>query len=335
MNITKHDFFNTGIRLNLSKEQVQEFWSALEQNEPGSASSSFSRYLFYFGALIVISAMSWFITIAFESFGGGGIFLISLSYAAIFLIAGHLMWNKKHLRTPAGLLITMAVCMIPLGVYGLENYLKLWSDDPYSKFIHFFHIINGRWLSMEMITILFGLIAIYFYPFPFLTAPIFLSSWFLTMDIVPALFGEIGWKQQCWISLFFGILLIMLGVAIDRKKKEDYGFWSYFFGALSFWGALNCLVWDKGEAILFVYLIINIVMMFLSILLERKILMIYGTLGIFLYISHLAFDIFGESVLFTFALSFVGLSIIALGILYQKNATRIEQSVKSFFKKGK
>jgi O-antigen/teichoic acid export membrane protein len=177
-------------------------------------------------------------------------------------------------------------------------------------------------------TILAGILALTFFPFPFLTAPIFFSVWFLSMDIVPFLFGKAAsWEQKCWISLCFGFVMLVIGFMLDRKKRGDYAFWSYLFGTLAFWGGLNCLVWTKGEVSLFIYLIINLMMMCFSILVRRHVLMIFGAIGVFAYLSHLAYNVFEDSILFPFALSFIGLVIIYLGILYQRNFGWIEKKM--------
>jgi hypothetical protein len=50
---------------------------------------------------------------------------------------------------------------------------------------------------------------------------------------------------------------------------------------------------------------------------------VFGAFGVFYYVGHLAWEIFEDSLLFPFVLSAVGLSIIALGILYAKNCDKI------------
>ncbi len=47
--------------------------------------------------------------------------------ALAFAIAGHVLWNRPGLRTPGGLLIAVAVAMVPLIVYGLQDWLQLWA----------------------------------------------------------------------------------------------------------------------------------------------------------------------------------------------------------------
>jgi len=70
--------------------------------------------------------------------------------------------------------------------------------------------------------------------------------------------------------------------------------------------------------------------MLVSVLLRRRVFIMFGSLGVFSYIGQLAWTIFEDSLLFPFALSAVGLAIIALGILYARNKGRIERQVLSF-----
>jgi hypothetical protein len=62
----------------------------------------------------------------------------------------------------------------------------------------------------------------------------------------------------------------------------------------------------------------------LSILLKRRLFMVFGVIGVFGYISYLAFQVFADSILFPFALSALGLAIIAVGVLYQKHYRAVE-----------
>lgn len=328
MEIDRDRFFSAASDLKIPEGDVEALWTALETRGQAVGPTPFAKYLFYFGAMIVISAMTWFMSSAWETFGGGGMFLIATAYALVLTAVGAFLWNKKELKTPAGLLITIAVCMVPLAIYGLETYFNIWPSDQPDRYRDFYSFVEGRWVSMEIGTILAALLALRFFPFPFLTAPLFFSIWFLTMDLAPLLLGQTGtWNQKCWISLVLGLLIMAIGFILDKRKNEGYAFWSYFFGTLSFWGALNCLVWNEGETVLIGYLLINVLMMCLSIALRRPILMVFGALGCFAYFSHLAYDVFENSILFPFLLSFLGLATIYLGIVYQRNSAWLEGKV--------
>ena len=85
-----------------------------------------AHLLWYAGALIVIGAMGLFSTLAFTQMGGRALTITAIVYAVAFALAGHHLWYQKNLRTPGGLLITVAVSMAPLAVYGIQDELGWW-----------------------------------------------------------------------------------------------------------------------------------------------------------------------------------------------------------------
>lgn len=335
MEISREQFFLAASKEGMSREQAEALWQTLRQRDQEPQASSFSKLMFYFGAMIIISAMTWLMNLGWEWFGGLGIFLISVGYAFLFTCMGAKLWKRADLKIPAGLFITIAVCMTPLAIYGLETHFHVWPQGEIEKYQDFFRWIRGSWIFMELGTILAGLVALKFFPFPFLTAPIFFAAWFLSMDIAPLLVrGESSWEQKEWISLCFGAALIFISYCIDRRQKKDYAFWGYFFGTLAFWTSLTAICWAKGELIFFVYFIINFLMMGFSILMRRKVFMVFGALGCFMYLSYLAYEIFQNSILFPFILSVIGLVIVYLGILYQKNIQWIEGKIAAIVPEG-
>lgn len=343
MKISKENFFAIGSSLKISDEQVKAFWMGFEKMDETPESTPFAKSLFYLGAMVIISAMTWFVHLGWEWFGGGGIFLIAIFYAMAFTLAGALSWDKKGLRIPSGILITIAVCMIPLAIYGLETYFNIWPAE-YLEYKDVYQWIRGSWIFLEIGTIFAGIVALCFFPFPFLIVPIFFATWFLAIDLLVLMTkDDSNWEQKYWVSLCFGLVWMTIGFFSDRNNKKDYGFWSYLFGTAAFWISLNYLVWDRSEFILFIYLVINLLMMCFSIFLRRNILMILGALGVFGYLGHLAYNIFENSLLFPFVLSAIGLLIIYLGVLYQRNMgwieknifKRIPSSIRDFLDNGK
>lgn len=328
MQTTKETFFKVATDLKIPNEQTELFWTTLEKMGSDSKSTLFSKFFYYFGALIVIIAMTWFMNLSLISFGGIGLFMIAAIYAVIFTAAGMLLWRQEDFRIPAGLLITMAVSMVPLGIYGLEIQWGIWPIENPGDYNSYYTSVNGSWIYMEVGTILAGLVALWFFPFPFLTVPIYISAWFLTIDIIPFIARkEVAWEQKNWISLGMGFFLLAIGYCNDRVKKEGYAFWSYLFGTFIFWGSLSSIMWNKGEGILLIYCVICFFMMCLSILLKRRVLMVFGAIGVSLYVFHLAFEIFDNLILFPFILSFLGLTIMIIGWWYQKNCIWIEKKL--------
>ena len=135
------------------------------------------------------------------------------------------------------------------------------------------------------------------------------------------------------ISMVLGGIIALISFFVDRKSEEDYAFWGYLFGVLTFWGAYSWL--DKGsEAGMFVYFAVNVALMFVSIVLQRRIFMIVGSLGAVGYLLHLAWTIFEGSMLFPVALVAMGIGIIFAGIQYNRNREAIEARILSVLPPG-
>ena len=134
--------------------------------------------------------MGWFMTTAWESLGGWGIAAIAIGYALMFLFVGNKFWQSPQTRIPGGLLITIAVCMTPLAVYGIERALGLWPQSAPGSYSEFHPYIKGCWVVMELCTVAAGFIALLFYEFPFLTAPIAYALWYMSMDMTSLIFGK-------------------------------------------------------------------------------------------------------------------------------------------------
>lgn len=331
MKIERKDLISAAKKIGISQDLSEKLWNELD-TQPSLHKFDLSRVLYYFGALLVIVAMSWFFGEAWDLFGGEGIFWIALTYILIFLTLGASFWNKSDLKTPGGIFITLAVCMIPLMVYGLQKWLGWWMVDQPGQYRDFFSWIKGGWFLMEIATFLGGCLAIYFYRFPFLTMPIFCALWFISMDIVPLILEESGNIEDLRkeISIVFGIGMLIVAYIIDLKSEKDLAFWPYFFGVLTFWGGLSLLE-PSSEYKRFLYLIINLGLMFLSVLLQRTVFLVFGTLGSLIYISSIFYKYFSNSLNFPIILSLIGIIVVFLGIFYSKNRVKIESSIMHLF----
>lgn len=325
MNIQRKDLQTAVERKIITTEQMNRIVEIAAVGSKDSLRFDFIHLLYYFGALIVIGAMGMFMTIGWESFGGGGIFATACAYAAAFTAAGYVFRFKKGMKVPGGLFVTMAVCMTPLAVYGLERALGLWPADDPGKYQGFHVWINGSWLVMEIATVIAGLIALYFFRFTFLTMPIAFSLWYMSMDLVPLIMHreEFSWDERKIVSVVVGLVMIIVSYIVDRRTKQDFSFWGYLFGMIAFWGGLSLM--DSGSELnKFLYCMLNVLLMLVSIWLSRKVFMIFGALGVFGYLGYLSYHVFEDSLLFPFALSFLGIVLIVCAVLYQKNEKRIE-----------
>lgn len=293
-----------------------------------SRSSSFDlvHVLWYAGTLIVMSAMGLFSTLAFSMMGGGALTVTALIYGVLFLWAGHYLWTARDLRTPGGLMIAIAVSMVPLAVYGIQDALGLWGQQGKPGTVRDFYIwIKGSWIFMEIATIVAAAAALRIYRFPFIVLLPAFAFWFMSMDIVPWIVDtkDVGnFEMARRVSIVFGIVAIATAMIVNaRQRSGDFAFWLYLFGVIMFWGGITATSGGTalGKAL---YCAMNVGFLFLAVFLGRRVFALFGTIGIVMYLGDLAEKVFKDSLLFPFALSLIGVGIIALGLYVHRHRDR-------------
>ncbi len=285
-----------------------------------------AHLLWYAGALIVIGAMGLFSTVAFSQLGGAALTICAIIYATVFTFAGHYLWHRKNLKTPGGLLIAVAVSMTPLAVYGIQDALGWWGTFGRPGTVHdFYEWIKGSWIFMEIAAIIAGVIALQFYRFPFIVSIIAVALWFMSMDLTPWVFAtsELDWEMRRKVSVWFGLAIVLMAWIVDyRKRNGDFAFWLHLFGLMAFWGGIS-VTESSGELAKAVYCLLNIGLLLLSVILMRRVYAVFGALGVSFYLGHLASRVFKDSLLFPFALSLIGIAVIAAGLLYHRKRLTI------------
>jgi hypothetical protein len=328
MNIQRSDLEALVVEGVLTTEQPAAIWAALERRGAGRARFDLVHVAYYAGALIVIGAMSYFLNEAWNRFDGGTLALIAAFYAFLFATASWFLISRAQLRIPGGLLLTVAVCMTPMVVYGIERMTGLWPQGDPGDYSDYYVWVKGSWIGMEVATVAAGLIALRFLRFPFLTAPIAFSLWFLSMDLAPLLFGQdtFEWDQRLWVSLVVGLLMLVAAYVLDRSGARDFAGWIYLFGMLAFWCGLTLMDGDS-EVTYAGYALVNIVLILLSVFLLRRVFVVFGAIGLMTYLGHLASTLFADSLLFPVALTVIGLGVMGVGIVLQRNHARIEAAL--------
>jgi hypothetical protein len=327
MHISKDDLMRAGHGL-ITPEQGEQLWNKLLGQHTGPVKTKFdaANVAYFFGALVVMSAMGWLMNLGFEKSGGIGIFCIAACYAILFIFAGRRLWFTENQKIPGGLLFTLAVWMTPLAIYGMEQAAGLWPQGAPANFQSYHIWIKGSWVVMEAGTIIAGLVALKFVRFPFLTFPVAFSLWYLSMDLTPLIFRrpEFSWDERLWVSLCFGLLMLLVTFLIDRRTREDYAFWGYLFGVMAFWGGMS-LMESRSEWNKFLYCAINIGLIFLAVFLQRRVFVVFGACGVFGYLGYLSYTVFKDSFLSPMALTLLGLTVIFVGVQYQRHRDKIEE----------
>jgi hypothetical protein len=318
-------------KLGFTHQQSVALWHELNAGYSTESRFEAAHVGYFFGALLVIGAMGWFITDGWDRFAGWQLTAIATFYAAVFVAAGSRVWRNALFRVPGGLLITMAVCMTPLAVYGIERQLDLWPQLDPGSYTHFHPLINASWVGMEACTALAALAALHFFKFPFLTAPAAYALWYMSMDLTGLIYGK-AWTfhQMCVVSVIFGIAMLLVSYWLDGKSELDFSYWGYLFGLITFTGGLSMME-SHSEWSKFGYLLIHVALVVVSLLLRRKVFVIFGAIGVFGYLSNEAYTHFRNSVAFPFVISLIGIALIFLAMQYKKKEKVLEEMTSGWF----
>jgi hypothetical protein len=308
----------------ISVAQADALWGFLTEATRDRPAFRPAHILFYLGGLVAIAAMTLFVTLGFERFGGAGLLSIAIAYAigGIALVG---WFQRRGLAIPAGIAAAFVVALAPLAVYGLQEALGLWPSGRVYRDYH--RYVDWRWIMMELATLAAAAVALWRWRLPFLLMPLAVTLWYMSMDLTPFLFGrdDPTWVLRKVVSLWFGLGVLVLAFAVDlrtRRERGDYAFWLYLFGMLAFWCGLSFMGSDSERARLG-YLVINLLLVAVGALLQRRVFAVFGALGVAFYLGHLAHAIFANSMLFPFALTLIGLGVIGLGIVWQRHEQAI------------
>ncbi len=328
MKITPKQLQTAAERKIITQEQAEQLLAFLLQETEGKPIFDITHILYYMGGLIAIGAMTLFMDLGWETFGGWGIVAISLLYMALGLLLTRTFGARRY-PIPAGICATFVVALAPLAIYGLQQGMGWWpANDTYRDF---HRLIRYHWIFMELGTLAVGAIVTFFFRYPFLQMPIAATLWYMSMDLAPLLTGgPVDFELRSLTSLYFGLAMLLFALWVDIRSStsKDYAFWLYLFGIITFWGGLTTQD-PTDELSRFFYFLINLFLIGVGAALVRRVFVIFGALGCTFYLGHLANTVFKDSWFFPFALTLIGLAIIYLGILWQKNEQLIIESAQA------
>ncbi len=328
MLLTRQSLDDATTRGLLQPGQAQPLWDFLAAHDQDTPRFKPAHILYYLGGLIAIGAMTLFMNLGWERFRGGGLVVIACAYAACALALTEFLLHRKRLPIPAGITAVLAIVLVPLAVYGAQHMLAYWPEEGSRTYREYHTHIDWRWIVMELATLLAGALALWRYRLPFLVMPLAVTLWYTSMDLVPLLLdGRVSSffsDRGKVISTCFGLAMLALAFVVDLRSKgrQDFAFWLYLFGVLTFWGGLTSMN-SNSELGKFVYCLINLAMIAIGAALSRRVFAVFGGLGVAFYLGDLSHRVFRDSMLFPLALTAIGLAVIAAGIYWQRHEATI------------
>ena len=131
------------------------------------------------------------------------------------------------------------------------------------------------------------------------------------------------------LSLRLGLATLAVGYGVDRRTRQDFAFWLYLFGTFMFWGGL-VVQESHDEWRRFVWLLTNLSLIVTALLFERRVFIVFGAMGVVGYLGHLAHEVFQDSLMFPFALSFLGIALIATGVVCHRYRVALKREMHAF-----
>ncbi len=332
----------------ISDEQAQKLWAMLEADQSAVPRFNFTNVLYYLGGMIAIGGVSVYVTLAWELLGGLGLFLIAAIGIAVAYWLTQYFLDEKRLPIPAGIMAALMVALVPLGVYGLQKAFGFWESDATYRDYH--RIIDWRWIIMELATLAGGALVLRRFGLPFSVMPIAVTLWYMSMDLAPLIqqiiLGVVPpdksadwraqqpywtqlWELRKWVSLVFGLAVTALAFRVDLRTldRRDFSFWLYMAGVAAFWGGLTSM--NSGSEIgKFIYFLINLGMILVGAAIARRVFTVFGAMGVAMYLGHLSYKVFKDSLLFPVILTLLGLGIVWLGMQWQRHEPAITAALR-------
>jgi hypothetical protein len=159
---------------------------------------------------------------------------------------------------------------------------------------------------------------------PFIVAIIAVALWFMSMDLAPWIAGaaHADFETRRRVSVWFGFAILVVAWTVDyHRRNRDFGFWLHLFGLLAFWGGITASPAAAGldKAM---YCLFNVGLLLIAVIIMRRAYAVFGTFGVTFFLGDLA-DIAKNSLLFPFALSLIGIAVVAAGPAYHRRQDAI------------
>jgi hypothetical protein len=303
-----------------TQEQMDAFKTFA--NNSNDQISKLLKVLYYGGGFLIISAMTWLIGTSLASLGKIGVVVFVSLYLIVFFISGYILFYRKKLEIAGGLLFSVSISLVPLLVFCILRLANFWEIG--TEYEDFYIWIKGRFIVLELCAIAFAVPILLKTKFPFIVFLIAFALWFMSMDIEPIIFekAKATWTERAIVSRIFGFIMIIIGYICDIKFKKDYSFWLYLFGLLTLTSGFS-VFYNSDNFMFIVFGMVHILMIVFSIILDRNVFLVFGSIGIIEFLGRLSYKYFKGFFLFPFSLTVIGVILIICGVYYQKHKVKI------------
>ncbi|MEI7443764.1 MAG: DUF2157 domain-containing protein [Burkholderiales bacterium] len=289
-------------------------WTGLSELLAEEPAFRAQHLLYYAGALLMLLPLTLFVSAGFLAVGDAGVaVLAALVGAATWVAAARLLSAGR--RIAAGAFAVVSLATVPLAAWALLRLAGVDLSVGDEGYRDFHTRISATWLLLEAITLAASVVWLWRFRLPFLVMPVAIVLWYVGMDAA-ARFTDAGLPEVArgW-SLGYGLALLAGAWLVDRRTRHtlwDHTFWLWLAGTTSFWCALSA--GDGDEWAKLGYAAVNAAMLALSVVVGRRVLAVFGGLGLAGWLGHLSLKVFGDVAAFPLVTLVLGAAVVGLGL---------------------
>jgi hypothetical protein len=275
---------------------------------------------YYFGGFMILLAYTFYMGLRWGQLPPGTQLAVSLVTIGVLIGIGAFL-RAQGFSTGGALLIFAGTGIVPLAIHVVERITGIWPERSELAYFSFYRVIAPSWVYMEVAALAAALVAIWLVRFPLLALLVAFWTWFLSMDLARWIAQSPSWTwsdREQLISTIVGLGMIALGVVLQRRARRDYSIWFYIFGHLIVLAHFGALTLSHEGILSLAYPALYVTFVIASVVLQRRVFLVFGALGCSAYTSYLAYRVFDRSMCFVFTLAFVGLVIILSTVAYQR-----------------
>ena len=298
------------------------------------------KVFYYIGGIIMLCAMIFLMSHTIQNSTYTMILVLGTVYAVIFGLIGEFLWRKNE-KLPAGILYFLVIAtfgFIVLDIEKMTGFFPHFADMD--KYPNYWDMCRLPVIVISVLTIEANTFLQKHRQVSLLALPTIVCSYAIYLTIVDSIYGcqNITEKIFYWSSIIFGIGLNIVAFIKDRLTKVDYSKWMYAVGAVvTLWAIClllyepttyyndtyyNEIITNKIQAKIF---LVNLIYLYIGLLIQRKVFSIIGILGVIEYILYMELSrIQDHTTLLTCVVLITGLIILCAGVLYNKNADKVE-----------
>jgi hypothetical protein len=227
-----------------------------------------ASFLLYAGGLTIALAAGGLLTTLSGDYGNAA--FVGWALLVFVVLFGSAMAFRASARPlAAGLLAVGAVIAAIVFVGSLLEWFGWLSDEPISGF-------DVGDFVLELVAVVVSFAALRTFQFPLLVLLATTFSWVLFADILSD-----GGNWTAVVTFAFGLLLLMVGAAIDRI----YGFWVHVVAGFLMGGAV-LYFWHTGDVDWVVIGLASVIFVLVAHVLSRSSYAVLGAFGLFLVATH-------------------------------------------------